>query len=350
MSLAYAAVGWNRQKRVYDLLLGGGIVLYLVLFVVTGAWRHPTLTIETLLIRALGSAGLVLLHVVLSIGPLARLDRRFLPLLFNRRHMGVSMFLLALAHASFATVQYHALGDTNPLVSVLTSNRRVGSLAAFPFELLGAAALAILFLMAATSHDFWLRNLTPRTWKTLHMGVYAAYALLLLHVALGVVQAEPGRALPVALGAGFAWIAGLHLVAGYRERAGDRDLEGRGSPYVDVCAVDDIAPGRARAACLAGERVAVYRHDGGISAVSAVCRHQNGPLAEGRIVDGCITCPWHGWQYRPETGAAPPPFTEKLATYRVRVEGGRVLVDPRPLPPGTHVDPASQEAPRVASR
>jgi nitrite reductase/ring-hydroxylating ferredoxin subunit len=29
---------------------------------------------------------------------------------------------------------------------------------------------------------------------------------------------------------------------------------------------------------------------------------QNGPLGEGRIVDGCITCPWHGYQYRPDTG------------------------------------------------
>jgi hypothetical protein len=32
---------------------------------------------------------------------------------------------------------------------------------------------------------------------------------------------------------------------------------------------------------------------------------------------------------------APPPFIEKLATYRVRVANGVVEVDPRPLPPGT---------------
>ena len=35
--------------------------------------------------------------MILSIGPLARLDRRFLPLLYNRRHLGVTMFVLALA-------------------------------------------------------------------------------------------------------------------------------------------------------------------------------------------------------------------------------------------------------------
>ena len=58
-------------------------------------------------------------------------------------------------------------------------------------------------------------------------------------------------------------------------------------------------------------------------------------LGEGRIVDGCITCPWHGYQYRLADGCAPPPFTEKLATYRVRLERGILEVDPRPLPPGT---------------
>jgi hypothetical protein len=34
-------------------------------------------------------------------------------------------------------------------------------------------------------------------------------------------------------------------------------------------------------------------------------------------------------------GCAPAPFTEKLATYRVRISGGVVEVDPKPLPPGT---------------
>ncbi len=31
--------------------------------------------------------------------------------------------------------------------------------------------------------------------------------------------------------------------------------------------------------------------------ISNVCQHQNGPLGEGEIIDGCITCPWHGFQY-----------------------------------------------------
>ena len=110
--------------------------------------------------------------------------------------------------------------------------------------------------------------------------------------------------------------------------------------FIDVCGVSDIPENRAHIACLAGERVAIFRYDGRISAVSNVCQHQNGPLGEGRIIDGCITCPWHGFQYRPETGRAPAPFTDRIPTFDVKLAKDRVLVGVRPHPPGTPIDPA----------
>ena len=85
----------------------------------------------------------------------------------------------------------------------------------------------------------------------------------------------------------------------------------------------------------------MIRHEGTLSAVHGVCALQGGPLYEGKVLDGCLTCPWHGWQYRPEDGCAPPPFEERIPTYRGRVDAeGRAFVDPRPLPPGTPVAPA----------
>src|SRR5258706_769119 len=155
-----------------------------------------------MLMRAFGRAAFLLLHVILCIGPLCRLDRRFLPLLYNRRHLGVTMFLCALVHGGFALFQFHALGDVNPLVSVFISNTRYGSIADFPFQALGFLALMILFLMAATSHDFWLHNLSPKVWKRLHMMVYAAYALLAGHVLLGALQSETNPLFPILFGVG----------------------------------------------------------------------------------------------------------------------------------------------------
>jgi len=338
MGLSYQAVGWNRQKRVYDLVLAGGIALYLLLFIGMGAATDPNRTAESLLIRAFGSGAFLLLHVILCIGPLCRLDSRFLPLLYNRRHLGVSMFMMALVHGVLSIAIFHSLGDTNPFVSVLVSNPRLDSLSHFPFQPLGVAALFILFLMAATSHDFWLSNLTAPVWKTLHMLVYAAWALVVMHVVLGVLQAETSPLLGALVGAGALTVIGLHVVAGMRGSAIDVELPP--AAWVDVCAVDDIAPDRAKMACIGAERVAVFRYDDKLSAVSSVCQHQNGPLGEGRVIDGCITCPWHGYQYEPETGASPAPFHERVPTFRVKVEGDRVLVDPTPLPAGTRVEPA----------
>jgi nitrite reductase/ring-hydroxylating ferredoxin subunit/DMSO/TMAO reductase YedYZ heme-binding membrane subunit len=338
---SYVAVGWNAFKRRCDVALAVAIGSGVALFIGLGTALDPHATIETLGIRAFGLTALLLLHAVLAIGPLCRLDRRFLPLLYNRRHLGVATFVLALAHAALATVQFHALGDGNPLVSVLTSNPRIASAAQFPFELFGVVALVVLFALAATSHDFWLAALGPPVWKALHMSVYVAYAALLLHVAFGALQAEGSPALAIALGAGFAAVAALHVVAGGREVRCDRvEPPPAADGWVFVCRADEIPEKRARIAVVGGERVAVFRHDGLVSALSNVCKHQNGPLGEGKVVDGCVVCPWHGYQYRPHDGRSPAPFTDQVATYRVRVVAGRVEIDPRALPPGTAVEPA----------
>ena len=341
MSVQYQAIGWNRQKRIYDSTLAAMILLYLALFAGLGAVVHPNATIETLLIRAFGTAALLLLHVILSIGPLCRLDRRFLPLLYNRRHLGVTMFTLALAHGVFAIVQFHVLGDVNPLVSVFVGNTRYASLADFPFQSLGFFVLLILFVMAATSHDFWLHNLSAPVWKRLHMLVYAAYALLIAHVTLGALQSETSPILAIVLGVGLATVLSLHVAAALRERRIDEAPKTAGRDgFVEVCDASKIPENRAIVISLAGERVAVFRYGDRISAISNVCRHQGGPLGEGRIIDGCVTCPWHGYQYLPDSGCSPPPFTEKVPTYRTRVIDGKVLVHASPLPPGTPVEPA----------
>jgi nitrite reductase/ring-hydroxylating ferredoxin subunit/DMSO/TMAO reductase YedYZ heme-binding membrane subunit len=272
---------------------------------------------------------------------MARLDRRFLPLLYNRRHLGVTTFLMGLAHGGFALFQFHALGNKNPLVSVFISNPRYGSVSDFPFQALGYFALVILFLMAATSHDFWLRNLSAPTWKRLHMLVYVAYALLVAHVTLGALQSETSPALAVVLAVGVVTVVSLHLAAARKESRTD-ELKQRAAAdgFVEVCEIDRISEKCATIIPLSGERVAVFRYDGKVSAISNVCQHQNGPLGEGRIIDGCVTCPWHGYQYRPDSGASPAPFQERVPTFRVKIVGRTVFVHSQPNPAGTYVEPA----------
>jgi nitrite reductase/ring-hydroxylating ferredoxin subunit len=241
----------------------------------------------------------------------------------------------------FGLVQFHALGDVNPVVSVFVTSSQYSSLTDFPFQQLGLLALAILFLMAATSHDFWLRALTAPVWKSLHMLVYVAYGLIVAHVVLGALQAERSPLLAFVLCVGVTVVLALHLAAARVERGRDEDRRTMSAAgFVDVCSITDIPENRAKTVCLSGERVAVFRYDGCVSAVSNVCRHQNGPLGEGKIVGGCIVCPWHGYEYEPASGRAPAPFTERLPTFAVRVIAGRVLVHPTPHAPGTFIEPA----------
>jgi sulfoxide reductase heme-binding subunit YedZ len=183
------------------------------------------------------------------------------------------------------------------------------------------------------------------------MLVYVAYALLVAHVTLGALQSERSAILAVALISGISILLSLHLAVAFREKRVDRAKhEAVNEGFVEVCKVDRIAEKCAAIVSLSGERVAVFRYDGKVSAISNVCQHQNGPLGEGRIIDGCVTCPWHGYQYQPESGAAPPPFKEKVPTFRVKVVEGSVFVHPHPNPPGTRVESARIESAQVKPR
>jgi len=177
------------------------------------------------------------------------------------------------------------------------------------------------------------------------MMVYVAYALLVAHIALGALQSEPSPVLAGSLVLAVATVVSLHLVAAFREKKIDwARQKALDDGFVEVCAVDRIPEKCAAIVSLSGERVAVFRYDGKLSAISNVCQHQNGPLGEGRVIDGCVTCPWHGYQYRPESGAAPPPFKEKVPTFRVKIVGQAVLVHPFPNAPGFYVEPAAIES------
>jgi nitrite reductase/ring-hydroxylating ferredoxin subunit/DMSO/TMAO reductase YedYZ heme-binding membrane subunit len=350
MSVGFRAVQWNRDKLVYDGILLAAVLLYCVVFAVI-SWRlFPPKNLPDAIdigIRTTGTCAFLMLSVILSIGPLARLSPRFLPLLYNRRHFGVLMFLVAALHVGFLLSWYGVQNNLPNLAAELTNWKDYGKFIGFPFKALGLAAFLVLFVMAAISHDFWLMFLTPRAWKAMHMAVYVAYALVVMHVALGSMQDEEQHPfIPLMLVGGFGTVALLHLIAGWRERKIDKDSAVTGEGWIVVGPPHSIPDKAARiVAAPGGERIAVFRDGVQIGALINLCAHQHGPLGEGRIIDGCVTCPWHGYQYRLSDGCAPAPFTEKLATYRVRLNRGLVEVDPRPLAPGT---PAAITCPRDA--
>jgi nitrite reductase/ring-hydroxylating ferredoxin subunit len=163
-----------------------------------------------------------------------------------------------------------------------------------------------------------------------------------MHVMLGVIQYETNPVFILIMAVGASALITLHLIVGTREvkkdniryaspLSGDDALNG----FVKVCDVNDIMEDRAKMFCVEDERIAVFKTGGKLFAVNNVCKHQNGPLGEGKVLDGCITCPWHGYQYLPHNGQSPPPFKEKVSTYDVKLTGTEVWINPLPYPEGT---------------
>ena len=341
MGLDYQLVLWNKHKKTYDKIIIASMLLYIILFATITLIFNSETSIETLVIRAFGSLAIIMLHIILVIGPLARLNTSFLPILYNRRHLGVSMFITAFIHGGFSMFQFHALGDVNPIYSIFTSNMDYGSLTNFPFQVLGFLALLILFVMASTSHDFFLGNLSAKVWKRLHMMVYFAYALIIVHVFLGAFQQETS---PFTIGimiVGFIVVASLHLMTAFKEHKIDRTKTKEKEGWLKVCNISEIEEDRAKIFTVDNERVAIFKYDGKLSAIHNVCKHQGGPLGEGKIIDGCITCPWHGYQYLPSNGQSPPPFTEKVSTYELKLKGETVYINPKAFEEGTEVKPCN---------
>jgi nitrite reductase/ring-hydroxylating ferredoxin subunit len=83
-----------------------------------------------------------------------------------------------------------------------------------------------------------------------------------------------------------------------------------------------------------GGPVALCNHKGTIHAFDGRCPHHGGPLGQGNLVDGCIVCPWHGWEFSVERGELDYNPGIKLRRYSVSVDGNSVFVEvPDEKPP-----------------
>lgn len=344
MSVKYIPVQWNPNKWMYDGVMLAGVALFLWIFVhlAPGMLSHERpINPQIHNARAFGACAFVMLTIILCIGPLARIDRRFLPLLYNRRHFGVMTVFVAITHAMYVINWYFAFSPTDKYVAALSTNTDYGQALGFPFELFGIFALVVLMILAATSHDFWMKFLTPPVWKSIHYLIYPAYAAVVAHIALGAMLDAQNLAFTVIAVIGGLTVAILHLWAAISETTrSDPKGTAANEGWIRVCDAGEIKEGFAKIAKLpSGDRVAVFRQDGQLSAISNACAHQNGPLGEGRVIDCLVTCPWHGFQYDVRNGQSPAPFTEKIPTYQIALDGTDVIVNPVANPPGTPVDP-----------
>ena len=98
--------------------------------------------------------------------------------------------------------------------------------------------------------------------------------------------------------------------------------------WIDIGALDDIPLRGSRVVksplgCVALFRTAAEE----VFALDDKCPHKGGPLSQGIVHDRAVTCPLHNWVISLESGKALGADTGEVATYAVRVQEGRILLD-----------------------
>jgi nitrite reductase/ring-hydroxylating ferredoxin subunit len=74
------------------------------------------------------------------------------------------------------------------------------------------------------------------------------------------------------------------------------------NPFIPIGPIDAFPLGRGKQVTVGRQQIAIFRLDAGVFAIDNLCLHQAGPLCDGEIDDGAVTCPWHGWSYDLRTG------------------------------------------------
>lgn len=98
--------------------------------------------------------------------------------------------------------------------------------------------------------------------------------------------------------------------------------------WVDIGADADLSQ-KPLQRLAAGPAQIALSHAGGVyGAIHNACNHVNGPLGEGHLEGDYVVCPWHQWKFHRCSGTGEPGFEgDKVPSFPVRVENGRVLVD-----------------------
>ncbi|MBI3615248.1 MAG: non-heme iron oxygenase ferredoxin subunit [Candidatus Omnitrophica bacterium] len=100
------------------------------------------------------------------------------------------------------------------------------------------------------------------------------------------------------------------------------------SGFVKVAKVEELPPGQGKCLTAGAAQIALFNAGGSFYAVDNTCTHAGGPLGEGMLEGDQVECPWHGARFSVKTGEAlTPPAFEKVASYKVRVNGSDIEVE-----------------------
>jgi nitrite reductase/ring-hydroxylating ferredoxin subunit len=98
--------------------------------------------------------------------------------------------------------------------------------------------------------------------------------------------------------------------------------------FIKVVTTDELADQQAILVGAEGQKIALFRVDGGFYALGDTCTHRRGPLSEGTVEGTEVTCPWHGAKFDIRTGAVlGPPAGQAVKSHPVKVTGANIEIE-----------------------
>jgi nitrite reductase (NADH) small subunit len=118
-------------------------------------------------------------------------------------------------------------------------------------------------------------------------------------------------------------------------------MSGNTKKWVRIARCEDIPPREGRSIRVGDGEIAIFNLGDRFLAVSNRCPHKGGPLSEGIVSGNTVVCPLHAWRVSLETGevARPADTLACVETFRVRVDGGVILVELPTAPTSTKESP-----------
>jgi len=98
--------------------------------------------------------------------------------------------------------------------------------------------------------------------------------------------------------------------------------------WIKIAQTIEIPENKGKEVEVNGNRVAIFRANGRYYALEALCRHQDGSLAPGKINGEVVECPLHFWHYNIRTGELLDYLKDvKLETYNLDIRGNDIFID-----------------------
>ncbi len=97
--------------------------------------------------------------------------------------------------------------------------------------------------------------------------------------------------------------------------------------WIEIGRVEQIPLRGARCVTTPAGKIAVFRTaENNVYAIENRCPHKGGPLSEGIVHGGSVTCPLHNWVFDLATGEAQGADEGQVRTFAVNVVEGRIFM------------------------